>query len=97
MRYSVNNKTLTIFLVGQLNSLNYEEIEGKIDQILESETFESIEIDMEELEYISSAGLRIIVKIKKQYDKTTLVNVTDDIYELLDMVGFTTMMEVKRK
>lgn len=97
MKYELENKVLTIYLKGAINSSNYEEIEKEIDEIINEVKFNSIRFDMEKLEYTSSAGLRIIIKIRKQYEDTSLINVPDNIYEILEMVNFTSMMEIKRK
>lgn len=97
MDYNIKNEILTIYLTGQLNSSNAEDTENKIDEILEKRGFFVVKIDMNDLEYISSAGLRIIVKIKKQYNDTALINVPEEIYDILEMVGFTNMMEIVRK
>ena len=96
MKYEVENKVLTIYLKGSINSSNYEEVEKEIDEIISEVKFDSIRFDMEKLEYTSSAGLRIIIKIRKQYENTSLINVPDSIYEILEMVNFTSMMEIKR-
>lgn len=97
MKYDIENKVLTIYLKGQLNSSNAEEAEREVDDIINRVDFKSIKFDLGELEYTSSAGLRIIIRVKKQYDDTSLVNVPDSIYEILEMVGFTNMMEIERK
>ena len=59
----------------------------------------SLEIDMEKLEYISSAGLRVLLAAKKQMDKVsgtlTIYNVCDDIMEVLDMTGFSDILTIK--
>ena len=54
------------------------------------------EIDASELEYISSAGLRVLLKLSKAVDKVTLNNVTSEVYEILDVAGFTTILTVNK-
>ena len=53
-------------------------------------------LDLETLEYISSAGLRIILKIKKQEANVELINVNTEIYDIFDMTGFAEMMTIKK-
>lgn len=62
---------------------------------LESKPDELI-LDCEELEYISSTGLRIILKYKKQFPKLQVTNVSNDIYSVFDMTGFTRIIDVKK-
>ena len=96
MKHVIENETLTISLEGELNSYNSEEVEREIDAIISNKGFKSIRFDLEELRYISSAGLRIIVRIKQQYDDTTLVNVPKGVYDIFEMVGFTNLFTIER-
>ena len=97
MNHNIKNEVLTIFLIGKINSSNSDEVEQEIDAILSGAQFKSIVFDLSELEYISSAGLRILLRIKKQNDDTKLVNVSNDVYEIFDMVGFTSFLSIERK
>lgn len=97
MNYSITNDTLNISLSGELNSYNSEDVEKEIDGAIAKKGFSKVRIDMNDLVYISSAGLRIIVRIKQQFDDTALINVPDVVYEVLDMVGFSNMMKIERK
>ena len=97
MRHSIEKEILTIYLEGELNSYNCEEVEKEIDGILSNKGFKAIKIDMEDLTYISSAGLRIIIRIKQQYDDTCLVKVPDPVYDIFAMVGFESLMKIEKK
>ena len=97
MDHSIKNDVLTIFLKGKVNSSNSDETEQGIDALLGSVSFKSIVFDLGDLEYISSAGLRILLRIKQQYDDMKLINVSDVIYEIFDMVGFTGFLTIERK
>ena len=97
MKNVIENKTLTIFLEGELNSSNAEAVEKEIDEILNKGGFESIRLDLGDLTYISSAGLRIIVRIKQQYDDTSLVRVPDQVNDIFQMVGFQNLLKIERK
>ena len=48
------------------------------------------------LEYISSAGLRVILRLKKAHPDLRIINVNSEVYEILDMTGFTEMMPVEK-
>lgn len=96
MKNVIENETLTIFLEGELNSYNSEEVEKEIEAIVSKKGFKAIKLDLRELRYISSAGLRIIVRLKQQYDDTTLVNVPKGVYDIFEMVGFTNLFTIER-
>ena len=87
---------LRICLDGYIDSANAGEVEEKINAIREQNPADSIEVDCEKLKYISSAGLRIILRIRKAVPDTCLTNVSSDVYEIFDMTGFTEMMEVRK-
>lgn len=82
-------------LQGRIDSANAEET-GKM--LMESiEGADSAVIDCSELEYISSAGLRAILKVRKSLPGgITMTNVSRDVYEIFDMTGFVQMMNIQR-
>ena len=96
MRNELAQNTLTLFFEGEVNSYNAEDVEKEIDAIVKSNSFKAIVIDMEKLNYISSAGLRIIVRLKQQYDDVTLVKVPSGVYDVFQMVGFENFLKIER-
>ncbi len=96
MRFDNTNAILTIFLQGRIDSNNAANVETEIMDIINGNDHTSLVLDMEELEYISSAGLRIILKLKKLDKTLKLINVTSEVYEIFDMTGFTEMMEIAK-
>ena len=97
MRHTLENQTLTLFLEGELNSYNSEDVEKEIEPIVAAGGFSSIVVDMDALRYISSAGLRIIVRLKQQCDDITLARVPQGVYDILDMVGFPNLMRIQKR
>ena len=96
MRKTIENGTLTIFLEGELNSYSAEPIGEEIDQIIATNQFKRIVLDLETLRYISSAGLRVILKIKQKCDDTSIINASLEVYDVFEMTGFTNMMSIKK-
>ena len=97
MKSVIDNNILTIFLEGELNSSNAEDVEKEIEGLLSNGGFDKIRLDMNDLSYISSAGLRIIVRLKQQYDDTALINVPGDVYDVFKMVGFQNLLTIETK
>ena len=97
MKSLIENETLTIFFEGELNSYNSEDVEKEIESILAKGGFKAIKLDFADLNYISSAGLRIIVRIKQQYDDTSLVKVPDGVFDIFTMVGFQNLLKIEKK
>ena len=96
MKNVIENETLTIYFEGEVNSYTSEEVEKEVEEIVSKGGFKSIRLDLTDLRYISSAGLRIIVRLKQQYDETSLVNVPRGVYDIFKMVGFTNMFTIER-
>lgn len=49
------------------------------------------------MEYISSAGLRVLLRIKKRYEDVIVINVSDSVYDIFSVTGFTEIIEVCKK
>ncbi len=96
MKTQYENNTLTIFLAGKIDSLNAPNVENEITQIRQNHPADTIILDCGDLEYTTSAGLRVILRVKQEVDNTRLVNVHPEIYEIFDMTGFTDMMDVEK-
>ena len=94
--YKAEGSTLTIALQGHIDSANAAEVEKEINAIREQNPADALVVDCDKLNYISSAGLRIILRLKKAVADTVLVNVASEVYEVFDMTGFTEMMDIRK-
>ena len=86
---------MVIKLKGRIDSSNAAETEMNINEQLGDNVNELI-LDADELEYISSAGLRVILRLKKQIHNTKVINCNSDVYDIFDMTGFSEMMEITK-
>ena len=79
------------------------QIKGKIDSTNAAEFEKELmaakpaEIDASQLEYISSAGLRVLLKLTKTVGNVTVNNVSSEIYEIFDVTGFTEILTVNKR
>lgn len=96
MKNKVDSGVMTVYLTGKIDSSNSEAIDREIAGVLSSAEHNDLVIDMEGLDYISSAGLRVMLKLRKKYPKLRIINVSPDVYEIFDVTGFTQMMKVQR-
>ncbi len=86
---------ISIDLSGRIDSSNSEEVkEAFISGIGDAKG--PVVIDASDLEYISSAGLRILLQLRKKHSDISITDVAPDVYEILDVTGFTQMMNVSR-
>ena len=92
----IENDTLYLELAGRVDTSNADQIEQSIQRIRGENPNANCIIDAEKLEFISSAGLRIILRLLKELKQLKVINVNSDVYEILDMTGFTDMLTVEK-
>ena len=85
---------MMIPIKGRIDSANAAQVEQTIQAQIAGQT--ELVLDAQELDYISSAGLRVILRIRKEHPELRIINVNSDVYEILDMTGFTEMMPVEK-
>ncbi|MBR3173596.1 MAG: anti-sigma factor antagonist [Eubacterium sp.] len=90
------DNTLKIVLDGRIDSTNAADVEKQLDDIVNENSFEELIIDAQKLEYISSAGLRIILRLKKNNASLKIINVSSDVYEIFEMTGFSEIMPIEK-
>ena len=94
--YRLDKDILYITIEGRIDATNAAEAEEKIFAIKNDNPGKHTVIDADKLEYISSAGLRVILRIRKEEPKLAIINVASDVYEVFDMTGFTDMVTVEK-
>ncbi len=83
-------------LSGRVDSANAAQVERELNAKLAGEKPVVLILDLAKLSYISSAGLRILLHLRKNAGDMRLVNVSSEVYEILEMTGFTEMMRVEK-
>ena len=96
MDYRMDGERLVIDLVGKINSNNAANMEKEAKEIISSTGAKDVVLDASGLEYISSAGLRVIVNMLKRLNSLIVIDASTSVYEVFEMTGFTQMMEVRR-
>ncbi len=77
-------------ITGKIDSTNSSEFEKEIIEAMPKE------LDASQLEYISSAGLRVLLKLAKAVGDVTVNNVSSEVYEIFEVTGFTEILNVKK-
>ena len=94
--YRIDKDILYIAVEGRIDASNAAEAEEKIFSIKNDNPGKHTVVDADKLEYISSAGLRVILRLRKEEPKLAIINVASDVYEVFDMTGFTDMVTVEK-
>ena len=94
--YRIDKDILYIAVEGRVDASNAADAEKKIFEIKNANPDKHVVLDAEKLEYVSSAGLRVILKLRKEAPKLAIINVSPEVYEVFDMTGFTDMVTVEK-
>ena len=94
--YRIDKDILYIGIEGRVDASNSAVAEEKIFSIKGENPEKHVVIDADKLEYVSSAGLRIILRLRKEVPRLAIINVASEVYDILDMTGFTDMVTVEK-
>lgn len=72
------------------------EIEARLASY-QGESIDEVTLDADELDYISSAGLRVLLKCKKKWINVSVINVSSAVFEIFETTGFTELLSVEKK
>lgn len=92
----IDGGRVTLAVAGRLDTITAPELETVVDSVLDGAT--DLVFDMSELEYISSAGLRVILKAQKAMNKKgsmKLTGVNDSVMEVFDITGFLDILTIE--
>ena len=87
--------SLALALIGRLDTTTAPQLEEVIKNELEG--VGELSLDFEKLEYVSSAGLRVLLAAQKTMNKQgkmVLINVCDDINEVFEITGFSDILTI---
>lgn len=91
-----NGTELDIELVGRLDTTTAPELDNELKTALEG--VDKLVFDFTKLEYISSAGLRVLLAAQKVMNKQgemILTNVNDDVKEVFEITGFVDILTIE--
>ena len=94
--YRIDKDILYIAVEGRIDASNAAAAEEEIFRIKQENPGKHTVIDADNLAYISSAGLRVILRLRREEPKLAIINVSAEVYEILDMTGFTDMITVEK-
>ena len=90
-----NGSALCIALEGRLDTMPSPDLEAELKDALPAA--ESLVLDFSKLDYISSAGLRVLLSAHKVMDKKggmTITNVNEIVREVFDVTGFSDILNI---
>ena len=92
----VNESELTVKLTGRLDTTTAPQLEGELKKSISG--VEKLVLDFAELEYLSSAGLRVLLaaqKIMNKQGEMIIRNVNETISEIFEVTGFSDVLTIE--
>ena len=92
----INGAAVTLIVSGRLDTQTAPELEKELDSVLAD--IKELTFDFANLEYVSSAGLRVILKAQKAMNaqgSMKLTGVNDSIMEVFDITGFLDILTIE--
>lgn len=96
IKINLEKNTLTLSLTGRVDSTNAAAVEEEMRTAILTNTYENLEIDAGKLDYMSSAGLRALLAMRKKIPNLRIFNVMPELYEVFSMTGFTEIMNIEK-
>ena len=96
MKFEKSRHDLIIFPEGRIDSSTAPAFENEIFEIAKKEQFKKLILDFTNVTYISSAGLRAVLKIKQTFDNVSIIETSLEVYDTFAMTGFTELMEIRK-
>ena len=93
---TVENNTAAVSLEGRLDTVTAPELEKALMELIPDLT--ELKLDFTDLDYISSAGLRVLLAAQKAMNKQgsmTLTHVNEAVMEILEVTGFTDILTIE--
>ena len=99
IKKNLEGKTFTVELIGRLDAVTSIELGKSLKNF--PEDMEEIIFDLSKLDYIASAGLRLLLKCQKLMDKNLkqmkIKNATAEVRDILDNTGFSDFLHIVDK
>ena len=92
----LGNESATLIVSGRLDTQTAPELENELDSVLSG--LKELTFDFANLAYVSSAGLRVILKAQKAMNaqgSMKLTGVNDSIMEVFDITGFLDILTIE--
>ncbi|MBQ9419030.1 MAG: anti-sigma factor antagonist [Synergistaceae bacterium] len=97
VKFNTSPDLIVCFPIGRIDSTTAKKFENAIDLFRKQHQGAAIEFDCTGLEYISSAGLRVLLSLsKKEKINIKLTNVSQAVNDILNVTGFSTIFDVSR-
>ncbi|MBO4541510.1 MAG: phosphotransferase [Bacilli bacterium] len=96
LQFEQKDSGLIVFVPEKIDTTNADEIEEAAKRLLAGREISSLTLDAEKTRYVSSVGLRLVLKLQRAHPNFSIINCSPDVYEIFDMTGFTKILDIKK-
>ena len=96
IKKTIEGEKAVLTLSGRIDSNTARDLEREVKAVLDGVT--DFTLDMEKIEYISSAGLRVLLAAQKQMNKQgkmTILHVNETVMEIFEITGFSDILTIE--
>lgn len=98
MEKIINKDIVKIVLSERIDSNNSDQFEKELFDAVDENREKEFLFDAKNMKYISSAGLRVLLKLRKKAGKEIcIVNVSDEVYDIFQVTGFIDMFDIRKE
>ena len=94
----ISGKKLTVKASGKIDTITAPEYGMQINDYIDDFDIDSLILDFNDITYISSIGLRVVLELKKRFStagQMKIVNVKPPVFEIFEMTGFSKILTIE--
>ena len=96
MNCQLTEKILTVNIEGKIDTSNADTISAELLELAKKFPAEKFILNLEKLDYISSAGLRAVLKLSKLKNNLQLIEASREVFEVFETSGFTKIIDIQK-
>ena len=94
LEFKNENESLTVKVIGKLDTMTAPKLEEELSKNIDGVT--ELIFDLEELKYISSSGIRVLLTIKKKIGNMKILKPTDVVMEVFEVTGLSDVFDIEK-
>ena len=94
LEFKNENENLSVKVIGKLDTMTAPKLEEELSKNMDG--VETIIFDLEQLKYISSSGIRVLLTIKKKIGNMKVLKPTDEVMEVFEITGLADLFNIEK-
>ena len=94
LEFKNENGNLNVKVIGKLDTMTAPKLEEELSKNMDG--VEAIIFDLEQLKYISSSGIRVLLTIKKKIGNMKVLKPTEEVMEVFEITGLSDVFDIEK-